>query len=100
MRHKISHDRDLPTLKSLRTAMEFVLDWLKVRCYYNYFLAIYNSVLLFQTKYWNIDDNFSVVGPKTNMDIVDVFMDTIEFYILNKRQTNTCLKEDQLNVLR
>lgn len=30
MRHKISHDQDLPTLKSLRTAMEFSLDWLQV----------------------------------------------------------------------
>lgn len=30
MRHKISHDQDLPTLKSLRAAMEFALEWLQV----------------------------------------------------------------------
>jgi len=31
MRHKISHDQDLPTLKSLRAAIEFALEWLQVR---------------------------------------------------------------------
>lgn len=31
MRHKISHDKDLPTLQSLQTAMEFALEWLQVR---------------------------------------------------------------------
>lgn len=30
MRHKISHDQDLPKLQSLRTAMEFALEWLQV----------------------------------------------------------------------
>jgi hypothetical protein len=64
------------------------------------FLAIYNSVLLFQTKYWNVDDNFLIVGPKLEINDVDVFMDTIEFYMLNKRQNNTSLKEDHLNALR
>lgn len=31
MRHKISHDQDLPDLKSLRTAMECALEWLQVK---------------------------------------------------------------------
>lgn len=31
MRHKISHDQDLPSLESLRKAMEFLLKWLQVR---------------------------------------------------------------------
>lgn len=31
MRHKISHDKDLPTLQSLRVAMEFALEWLQVK---------------------------------------------------------------------
>lgn len=30
MRHKISHDQDLPNLESLRKAMEFLLKWLQV----------------------------------------------------------------------
>jgi len=34
MRHKISHDQDLPTLKSLRAAMEFALEWLQVGTIY------------------------------------------------------------------
>lgn len=34
MRHKISHDQDFPSLKSLRTAMEFLLTWLQVRINY------------------------------------------------------------------
>lgn len=62
-------------------------------------LFLINSVL-FQTKYWNVDENFLVVGPKLDMDVVDAFIDTIEFYMLNKTQINTSLKEDQLNVLR
>lgn len=31
MRHKISHDQELPNLISLRTAMEFLLQWLQVK---------------------------------------------------------------------
>ncbi|XP_025203994.1 uncharacterized protein LOC112600885 [Melanaphis sacchari] len=81
MRHKISHDQDLPSLKSLRAAMEFALEWL-------------------QTKYWNEDDNFLVFAKKLNMNIVDEFIDLLEFYTLSKSQTNSALKEKQLNVLR
>ncbi|XP_026810744.1 uncharacterized protein LOC113552198 [Rhopalosiphum maidis] len=81
MRHKISHDQDLPSLKSLRAAMEFALDWLK-------------------TKYWNEDDNFLVIAKKLNMNIVDEFIELLEFYMLSKSQTNSTLKEKQLNVLR
>lgn len=39
MRHKISHDQDLPTLESLRTASEFALKWLQVK------LAIFYIIL-------------------------------------------------------
>lgn len=81
MRHKISHDQDLPSLESLRTAIEFTLEWL-------------------QSKYWNDEDNFLVVVPKFNMYIVDKFIDVLEFYTLNNTQTNTVLKEDRLNILR
>lgn len=31
MRHRISHDQDLPSINSLREAMEFALKWLEVR---------------------------------------------------------------------
>lgn len=34
MRHKISHDQDLPDLNSLRTAIEFALEWLQVKINY------------------------------------------------------------------
>ncbi|KAL4150064.1 hypothetical protein QTP88_003905 [Uroleucon formosanum] len=81
MRHKISHDQDLPTLKSLRAAMEFALEWL-------------------QTQYWNKDDNFLVIAKKVHMHIVYEFIDLLEFYILSKSQTNAALKQKRLNVLR
>jgi len=81
MRHKISHDQDLPSLKSLRTAMEFALEWL-------------------QSKYWNEDENFLVVAPKLNMNIIDEFIDILEFYTLNKTPVDTVFKKDRLNILR
>lgn len=49
MRHQISHDQDLPTLKLLRTAMEFALEWLQVsksssedwlKYYYHYWIIL------------------------------------------------------------
>lgn len=30
MRHKISHDQDLPSIKDLRAAVKFALEWLQV----------------------------------------------------------------------
>ncbi|CAI6367525.1 unnamed protein product [Macrosiphum euphorbiae] len=81
MRHKISHDQDLPTLKALRAAMEFSLEWL-------------------QTQYWNKDENFLVTAKKVHMNIVYEFIDLLEFYILSKSQTNAELKQKRLNVLR
>ncbi|XP_060879384.1 uncharacterized protein LOC132951605 [Metopolophium dirhodum] len=81
MRHKISHDQDLPTLKSLRAAIEFSLEWL-------------------QTQYWNKDDNFLVIAKKVHMNIVHEFIDLLEFYVLSKSQTNAALKQKRLNVLR
>lgn len=51
-------------------------------------------------KYWNEDDNFLVVSPKLNINVVDEFIDILEFYMLNKTQTDTTFKEEQLNVLR
>ncbi|XP_015379520.1 PREDICTED: uncharacterized protein LOC107173474 isoform X2 [Diuraphis noxia] len=81
MRHKISHDQDLPTLKSLRVAMEFALEWLQIH-------------------YWNNDENFLVIPKKVHIQVVYEFKDLLEFYILSKSQTNAALKQNKLNVLR
>ncbi|VVC31397.1 Hypothetical protein CINCED_3A019295 [Cinara cedri] len=81
MRHKISHDQDLPTLESLRAATEFALKWLK-------------------TKYWNNDDNFKVITTKLYTSVTDEFIDILELYMLNKIKTNTIDKEERLNALK
>ncbi|XP_050536113.1 uncharacterized protein LOC126902665 [Daktulosphaira vitifoliae] len=70
LRHKISHDQDLPTLKDLRAAVKFALEWLQI-------------------KYWSVDENFQIKTTKLNVDIVDEFTNIIDSYILNRNLKNS-----------
>ncbi|KAF0757208.1 Ribosomal biogenesis protein LAS1L [Aphis craccivora] len=81
MRHTVSHAQDLPDLESLRSAVGYILEWIFI-------------------KYWNIDANFLIVEKKLNMNVVDEFIELLEFYMLSKSQISSDLKEKQLNVLR
>lgn len=74
----------------------------KIQLNYDKRIAFKNiiNVRTFQCKYWNEDENFLVVVPNVNINIVDEFIDILEFYMLSKVQANTVLKEESLNVLR
>lgn len=105
MRHTISHAQDLPNLESLRAAVGYILEWIFVRNNWRNIVISYpwNVTFImwsFQIKYWNIDDNFVIVGKKLHMNVVDEFIELLEFYVLSKSQISSDFKEKQLNVLR
>ncbi|XP_050435781.1 uncharacterized protein LOC126842712 isoform X2 [Adelges cooleyi] len=81
LRHKISHDQELPAIEELRAAIEFLLEWL-------------------QTKYWNVDENFQIATPNLNMDVINEFTDLIDFYVLNRTSSKDPTIMEKLNVAR